>query len=112
MNLALCRMKLMRVLSVLRGLFVAPLLLISACSTRPDAPEEYPEDDPRNELASFEIAEGFEVTLFAAEPLVAKPIQMNWDAEGRLWVLTSTAYPLSKRSEEHTSELQSLMRIS
>jgi len=93
-------MKLIRVLSVFRGLFIVPLLLISACSTQPDEPEEYPEDDPRNELASFEIDEGFEVTLFAAEPLVAKPIQMNWDAEGRLWVITSTAYPLSKTGEE------------
>ncbi|MEC3880473.1 PVC-type heme-binding CxxCH protein [Parapedobacter sp. 10938] len=93
-------MKLIRMLSAFRGLFVAPLLLISACSTQPDEPEEYPEDDPRNELASFEVAEGFEVTLFAAEPLVAKPIQMNWDAQGRLWVITSTAYPLSKTGEE------------
>ncbi|MFB2117775.1 PVC-type heme-binding CxxCH protein [Parapedobacter sp. 2B3] len=93
-------MKLIRVLPALRGLFVAPLLLISACSTQPEEPEEYPEDDPRNELASFEIAEGFEVSLFAAEPLVAKPIQMNWDAQGRLWVITSTAYPLSKTGEE------------
>ncbi|MGV3763598.1 PVC-type heme-binding CxxCH protein [Parapedobacter sp.] len=93
-------MKLIRVLSAFRGLFVAPLLFISACSTQPEEPKEYPEDDPRNELASFQIAEGFEVTLFAAEPLIAKPIQMNWDAEGRLWVITSTAYPLSKTGEE------------
>ncbi|HWK57798.1 MAG TPA: PVC-type heme-binding CxxCH protein [Parapedobacter sp.] len=93
-------MKSIRVLFAFRGLFVAPLLLLAACSTQPDEPKEYPEDDPRNELQSFQIAEGFEVSLFAAEPLVAKPIQMNWDAQGRLWVITSTAYPLSKTGEE------------
>ena len=32
------------------------------------------------------VAEGFEVNLFAADPLLAKPIQMNFDAAGRLWV--------------------------
>src|SRR5690606_11562559 len=65
-----------------------------------DEPREYPEDDPRHELESFQVEEGFEVTLFAAEPLVAKPIQMNWDAEGRLWVISSTAYPHTKTGEE------------
>jgi putative heme-binding domain-containing protein len=52
-----------------------------------------PEPDPEAERRSFKLAEGWEATLFAADPLVAKPIQMNWDALGRLWVATSTVYP-------------------
>ncbi|MGK6352826.1 PVC-type heme-binding CxxCH protein [Parapedobacter sp. DT-150] len=93
-------MKLIRVLSTFPGLLVVPMLMLTTCSIRPDEPKAYPEDDPRNELESFHIEEGFEVTLFASEPLVAKPIQMNWDAQGRLWIISSTAYPLSKTGEE------------
>ncbi|MBT5903234.1 MAG: hypothetical protein HOH58_14105, partial [Opitutaceae bacterium] len=42
---------------------------------------------------NFEVAEGYEVTLWAENPLINKPIHMNWDAQGRLWVASSTVYP-------------------
>ena len=48
------------------------------------------------ERASFDVAEGFEVNLFAADPLLAKPTQINFDARGRLWVACSEAYPQIK----------------
>ena len=52
------------------------------------------EDDPAAELASFRVADGFEVNLFASEKDgVLKPIQMRFDARGRLWVIGSTVYP-------------------
>src|SRR5437588_10167389 len=51
-----------------------------------------PDPDPEIERRSFQVAEGFEVNLFAADPLLAKPIQMNFDAAGRLWVASSEAY--------------------
>ena len=41
-----------------------------------------PEPDPELERQSFQVAEGFEVNLFAADPLLAKPIQMNFDSAG------------------------------
>lgn len=49
--------------------------------------------DPEVERATFRLLPGFEVNLFAAEPMLAKPIHMTWDAQGRLWVASSTAYP-------------------
>jgi len=49
--------------------------------------------DPELERKSFTVADGFEVNLFAADPLLVKPIQINFDARGRLWVATSTVYP-------------------
>lgn len=48
--------------------------------------------DPTPDV-EFEIADGFEITLFAEDPLIAKPIQMNWDASGRLIVASSETYP-------------------
>ncbi len=52
-----------------------------------------PKPDPAVELGQFQAAEGFEVNLFAANPLIAKPINMNFDARGRLWVASSGVYP-------------------
>ncbi|MDP3070262.1 MAG: GDSL-type esterase/lipase family protein [Opitutaceae bacterium] len=51
---------------------------------------------PANELAAFKVDPRFEVNLFASEeqfPDLAKPIQLRWDARGRLWVSCSTTYP-------------------
>ena len=51
-----------------------------------------PDPDPEIERNSFHVADGFEVNLFAADPLLAKPIQMNFDARGRLWVACSEVW--------------------
>jgi putative heme-binding domain-containing protein len=52
-----------------------------------------PVPDPSEELRSFTVAEGFEVNLFAADPQIHKPIQINFDPQGRLWVAASEIYP-------------------
>ncbi|MDA1052874.1 MAG: c-type cytochrome [Planctomycetota bacterium] len=52
------------------------------------------DDSVAAELASFEVAEGYEVNLFASETDgIANPITMRWDARGRLWVLCASVYP-------------------
>src|SRR6478735_68365 len=57
-------------------------------------------NDPATELASFQLPAGFEANLYASEAEgVIKPIQMRWDASGRLWVICSTTYPLVKPGE-------------
>tara|TARA_R110000751_G_C13793604_1_gene482560 strand:+ start:10103 stop:13651 length:3549 start_codon:yes stop_codon:yes gene_type:complete len=63
------------------------------------------DNELQNELESFHVADGFEVTLFAEEPMVVKPIQMNWDALGRLWVVSSTIYPHLKSAEEANDKI-------
>lgn len=48
------------------------------------------------EKDAFQVDPRFEVNLFAGEeqfPEIACPIQMRWDARGRLWVACSTTYP-------------------
>ncbi len=58
-------------------------------------------DAPETELASFRLPPGFEINLFASEREgVVKPIQMRWDARGRLLVIGSTIYPQIKPGEE------------
>ncbi|MEM0898285.1 MAG: PVC-type heme-binding CxxCH protein, partial [Verrucomicrobiota bacterium] len=49
-----------------------------------------------DEYDAFQIDPRFEVNLFASEeefPEIAAPVQMRWDARGRLWVSCSTTYP-------------------
>jgi len=58
--------------------------------------KDIPDPDPEVERRSFLVADGFEVNLYAADPLLAKPIQMNFDPAGRLWVASSGVYPQIK----------------
>ena len=51
---------------------------------------------PEDEKKAFKGDPRCEVNLFAGEvefPELACPIQMRWDARGRLWVSCSTTYP-------------------
>jgi putative heme-binding domain-containing protein len=48
---------------------------------------------PQAEQQALTVPAGFEVQLVAAEPQIDKPIQMAFDARGRLWVSTSRHYP-------------------
>jgi putative heme-binding domain-containing protein len=60
------------------------------------APFPIPDPDPEVERRSFIVADWFEVNLFAADPILAKPIQMNFDPKGRLWLVSSEVYPQIK----------------
>ncbi len=51
-------------------------------------------------LPTFDVADGFEVTLWAENPMLFKPIQMNWDAKGRLWVVSSRVYPQIRPNQD------------
>ncbi|MEM9481799.1 MAG: PVC-type heme-binding CxxCH protein [Verrucomicrobiota bacterium] len=42
--------------------------------------------------ASFQLPEGFEITVFASEPEVQNPIAMTWDHRGRLWIAENYTY--------------------
>ncbi len=45
------------------------------------------------ERPEFEVAEGFEVSLWAENPMLHKPTQVNFDPQGRLWVASAETYP-------------------
>ena len=61
--------------------------------------KDIPPPDPAAELAAMRVAEGYEVTLFAADPLISKPLHMQFDARGRLWVSSSSIYPQIRPGE-------------
>ena len=52
--------------------------------------------DPQVEKENFDLLPGYEVNLFAQEPMLANPIHMTWDNRGRLWVACSWAGSCSR----------------
>ncbi len=77
------------------------LLLSLACglplgASQPKSTADLPDPNPEVQKAGFVVPEGLEVILWAQEPMIQKPVQMNWDAQGRLWVVSSTTYPQIK----------------
>ena len=56
-------------------------------------PKDIPAPDVAIELKSFEVADGFQVNLFAQNPMIYNPINLNWARRGRAWVATSSTYP-------------------
>lgn len=50
---------------------------------------------PEQERAGFRLPPDFEISLYASEPDIGKPINMEFDEQGRLWVTQSSAYPMA-----------------
>ncbi|MCB1277279.1 MAG: hypothetical protein KDL09_11915, partial [Prosthecobacter sp.] len=59
---------------------------------------------PEQERAGFHVPEGFTVQLFASEPMINKPINMAFDARGRLWVSSTVEYPYSADKSRWSDE--------
>ena len=49
---------------------------------------------PEKAGARISIPPDFTLNLVAAEPLIEKPISLDWDAAGRLWVAETPEYPV------------------
>ena len=62
---------------------------------------------PDELIKSCTVPDGFEIKLFADEtkfPEIAKPVQMTFDAKGRLWVSTMPSYPQWKPGDPKPSD--------
>ncbi|MBY0526898.1 MAG: HEAT repeat domain-containing protein [Gemmataceae bacterium] len=55
---------------------------------------------PAEEQKCFHLPPGFEIELVAAEPAIRKPINMNFDDRGRLWVTDSVEYPYAAPADK------------
>ena len=50
---------------------------------------------PQEEVKKFHLPPGFEIQLVAAEPDIHKPINIDFDDRGRLWVTETVEYPFA-----------------
>ena len=64
---------------------------------------------PEAALKTFKLPPGFRIEIVAADPLIETPIAMQWDADGRLWVVEMPSYMNTPTAE---GELNPINRVS
>jgi mono/diheme cytochrome c family protein len=72
--------------------------------------EASPPRTPEEEMKTFFLPPGYRVELVASEPLVQDPILIDWDADGRLWVIEMPGYmpeinPAADRERQPTGRI-------
>ena len=65
---------------ILSALFFLLSFLFTGCQT-----ESF--EEPVISFENYQVADGFEIQLAASEPLIAAPVTMDFDNEGRMWVV-------------------------
>lgn len=97
--------------------FSALLLMGVTNAQQPAAPDEDPflqnvrTSEPltaEEQLKRFHLPPGFKIELVAAEPEIQKPMNLAFDASGRLWVSSSLEYPFAAESGKGRDTLRIL----
>ncbi|WP_197091546.1 PVC-type heme-binding CxxCH protein [Sphingobacterium endophyticum] len=55
---------------------------------------------PEESQTLVQVPVGFRLELFASEPEIKKPIAMDWDERGRLWIIETIDYPNTVKSDK------------
>lgn len=95
--------------SVFCNIVVLNALLCGITRAEEDFSDELPRipaSSPDAALKSFTVAEGFEIQAVACEPLIASPVAIEWDAQGRLYVCEMRGY-----SEDRDAGLSRIRRL-
>src|SRR5688500_11842835 len=88
---------------------VSFLLAASAMAVEP-FPRVPPTPAERAE-ATFEVLHGFRMELIAAEPLVASPVDMAYDEDGRAYVVEMRDYPFPEEKNAEPKEFPGTVRL-
>ena len=67
-----------------------------------------PPRTPEEERKGFHLPPGFEIELVASEPDIGKPLNMAFDARGRLWVTESIEYPFAAEGTQPRDKVRIL----
>jgi glucose/arabinose dehydrogenase/lysophospholipase L1-like esterase len=85
-----------------------PFLPVKSNKPGPGPNGEHTFLDPEAAISHMKLGHGMRVNLFASEkeyPDLAKPVQMAWDPQGRLWVAVWPSYPHWKPKDEMNDKL-------
>lgn len=89
--------------------FAAASLLLSGfvCAEFPRVPPTPPEQAE----GTFEVQHGFRMELIAAEPMVASPVDMAFDEDGRAYVVEMRDYPYPEEKNAAPTEFPGTVRL-
>src|SRR5581483_3398892 len=59
-----------------------------------------PPKEPAEAVRTFRTRDGFRMELLAAEPLVTDPVALEYDENGRAWVVEMLDYPYTDKSTD------------
>lgn len=95
----------MKRISMTAGIVSAAVALVLSVSLAKNAKNDSPPDapviptphpvpflTPEDEARTFNLPPGFHAEVVACEPMVQHPVQMRFDADGRLWVVEMRGY--------------------
>ncbi len=74
------------------------ILFLAACLTWGSAVSALAQQPPEETVKSFTVADGFEATLFASEPMISNPITIDVDTQGRVWVTEGVHYRRARKN--------------
>jgi putative membrane-bound dehydrogenase-like protein len=93
-----CRIRRLLVLCLSAG--IAVWVTSAWAADAPLAFPRIPATEPAKAAASFETRDGFRMELIAAEPLVTSPVALEYDEDGRGWVLEMRDYPFTDKNTD------------
>jgi uncharacterized protein len=64
---------------------------------------------PKDSIAQLQIHPDFTVTPVASEPLINNPMNIDWDAQGRLWVAETPEYPDGRWANDKSDLVQRVL---
>lgn len=74
----------------LKFIFLWALSLFLACGKGPS-----PALSPKDSMTHFQLEEGLQIELVAAEPMIEEPVAITFDAQGQLWVVEMRGYMMN-----------------
>ena len=104
---------------LLLAFFLAVSLVHAQNGDKPDEKQESrvpkekipanPPLKPEDALKTFKLPLGFRIEVVAADPFIETPIAMQWDADGRIWIIEVPSY---MNTPTATGETNAINRIS
>jgi hypothetical protein len=71
--------------------------------------DQSPVLSPEASMKTMVLPPGFRLELVASEPMIQEPVAIDWDSDGRLWVVEMPGY---MEDMPATTELQPTGRVS